>query len=150
MSRKKGDCRGGTVGKVTGERLGSEAATCAAGASWVFWCSSVRLSPARPLLMPHESPLESRRDRSSHFHSTPWSLILRTQESDPEQARAALASLCEHYWYPLYVFVRRKLGDAEQALDATQGFFAHLLEKDLVAEVHPSRGKFRTFLLTCC
>src|SRR5262249_18484201 len=84
------------------------------------------------------------------FHSTPWSLILRTQESNPGEAQAALATLCEHYWYPLYVFVRRKLGDVEQALDATQGFFTHLIESDLVGAAHPARGRFRTFLLTCC
>lgn len=56
--------------------------------------------------------------------------------------------LCGTYWYPLYVFVRRKGYDHEDASDLTQSFFARFLEKRYLKSVDASLGKFRTFLLT--
>jgi RNA polymerase sigma-70 factor (ECF subfamily) len=56
--------------------------------------------------------------------------------------------LCLTYWYPLYVFVRRKGHGHEDASDLTQAFFARFLEKKYLRSVDPSLGKFRTFLLT--
>jgi RNA polymerase sigma factor (sigma-70 family) len=71
---------------------------------------------------------------------------------DPERplAREALAELCSAYWYPLYAFVRRRGYDPERARDLTQDFFARALEKGLLAEADPSRGRFRSFLRTAC
>jgi DNA-directed RNA polymerase specialized sigma24 family protein len=56
--------------------------------------------------------------------------------------------LCRNYWYPLYVFVRRKGYNHEDSSDLTQAFFARLLEKRSLRTVDSSLGKFRTFLLT--
>ena len=56
--------------------------------------------------------------------------------------------LCGTYWYPLYVFVRRKGHGHEDACDLTQAFFARFLEKRYLRSVDPCLGKFRTFLLT--
>ena len=56
--------------------------------------------------------------------------------------------LCKTYWYPLYVFVRRKGHGHEDAGDLTQSFFAKFLEKRYLRSVDSSLGKFRTFLLT--
>lgn len=56
--------------------------------------------------------------------------------------------LCLSYWYPLYVFVRRKGNSHEDASDLTQAFFAKFLEKRYLKSVDASLGKFRTFLLT--
>jgi DNA-directed RNA polymerase specialized sigma24 family protein len=56
--------------------------------------------------------------------------------------------LCRTYWYPLYVFVRRKGHGHENACDLTQGFFARFLEKRYLRSVDASLGRFRTFLLT--
>jgi RNA polymerase sigma-70 factor (ECF subfamily) len=36
------------------------------------------------------------------------------------------------------------------AADLTQGFFAHLLEKENLRSVDPSKGRFRAFLLAAC
>lgn len=55
--------------------------------------------------------------------------------------------LCRTYWYPLYVFVRRKGFGHEDASDLTQSFFARFLEKRVLHAVDENRGKFRTFLL---
>lgn len=66
---------------------------------------------------------------------------------DSPGATAALERLCQTYWYPLYVFVRRKGHSPEDAQDLTQEFFTRLLEKKYIALADQSRGKFRTFLL---
>ena len=69
------------------------------------------------------------------------------QRDRPESA-AALASLCQLYWYPLYAYARRRLSCPEDAQDLTQEFFARLLEKDYLRQADRQRGRFRSFLLT--
>ena len=59
-----------------------------------------------------------------------------------------MEQLCQTYWYPLYVFVRRKGQSDEVASDLTQAFFARLLAKGYLRSVSADLGKFRTFLLT--
>lgn len=58
-----------------------------------------------------------------------------------------MEELCETYWPPLYAYVRRKGVGPDEAMDRTQGFFAHIIEKRMLDHVDPARGKFRTFLL---
>jgi RNA polymerase sigma-70 factor (ECF subfamily) len=69
-------------------------------------------------------------------------------ESDTLQAKAALASLFQTYWYPLYAYVRRRGYSEQDAEDLVQGFCAHLQEKHALAKADPQRGRFRTFLLS--
>ena len=83
------------------------------------------------------------------FRTTHWTLVLEAGQSDGDAARDALASLCSRYWYPLYAFVRRQRRTPHEAEDLTQGFFAHLLEKESLRRVRPEAGKFRSFLLAC-
>ena len=52
------------------------------------------------------------------------------------------------YWPPLYGYLRRHGHDREEAEDLVQGFFARLLERHDVGTADPSRGRFRSFLLT--
>ncbi len=85
---------------------------------------------------------------SSDFLSTHWSIVLRAVRSDDSEACAALAFLCQRYWYPLYVFVRKKGVGPEHAEDVTQGFFARLIDKQVLQQAAPSRGRFRSFLQT--
>ncbi len=85
---------------------------------------------------------------SSDFLSTHWSIVVRAGRADDSDAREALAFLCQRYWYPLYVFVRKKGLAPERAEDLTQGFFARLIEKQVLEQAVPTRGRFRTFLLT--
>ena len=40
------------------------------------------------------------------FDTTNWSVVTRASSVDPAQARAALATLCQAYWYPVYAFIR--------------------------------------------
>lgn len=81
------------------------------------------------------------------FQSTIWSVILRAQDRSDSERRAALERLCQIYWPPLYAYLLRKGHSREDAQDSIQGFFAHILEKDLLELVDPERGHFRTFLL---
>jgi len=74
-------------------------------------------------------------------------VIAAVRGPDPEAARAALSTLCEAYWYPLYVFIRRWGADPDAARDLTQGFFTSLLERRDIEQVRPERGRFRAFLL---
>ncbi len=83
------------------------------------------------------------------FQTTRWSLVRRAASPDDAEARAALAALCEAYWYPLYAFIRRSGKDPHDAEDLTQGFFARLVEKGVLAAADPAKGKLRTFLLAC-
>jgi RNA polymerase sigma factor (sigma-70 family) len=81
------------------------------------------------------------------FATTHWSVVLTAQGVDARRAQAALAQLCQAYWYPLYAFVRRQGYRPEDAQDLTQEFFARLLAANSLAGVHPEKGRFRSFLL---
>jgi DNA-directed RNA polymerase specialized sigma24 family protein len=82
-----------------------------------------------------------------HFATTRWSLVLEAGAELTPRGRAALATLCELYWYPLYSYLRRRGKTAEDAQDLTQGFFARLLEKQTLQVADRARGRFRSFLL---
>ena len=77
---------------------------------------------------------------------TDWLAIGQARQSIPETS-AALEKLCRTYWYPLYAYVRRKGYESHDAEDLTQSFFTHLLERPWLQDVHPSKGRFRSFLL---
>src|SRR5262249_21268234 len=51
------------------------------------------------------------------------------------------------YWYPIYVYVRRKGHGPEDARDLTQEFFAQIISKHHLRLADRNKGKFRTFLL---
>jgi len=85
--------------------------------------------------------------RREWFGTTSWSNLARAQGGDDELARAALEKLCQSYWYPLYVYVRRRGYKAEDAEDLTQAFFFQVLEKNYLGAVDRRKGKFRSFLL---
>jgi RNA polymerase sigma-70 factor (ECF subfamily) len=81
------------------------------------------------------------------FNTTNWSVVLKAGSGDTTGCREALATLCETYWYPVYAFVRRNGASAADAEDLTQAYFARFLEKRFLDDVHPERGRFRSFLL---
>jgi len=81
------------------------------------------------------------------FATTHWSVVLAAGDPDSPQAAEALEQLCRVYWYPLYVFVRRRGCPPEDAQDLTQEFFARFLRKEYFRLADPARGRFRTFLV---
>ena len=73
--------------------------------------------------------------------------MLRAGAAGSDETRDALNELIECYWYPLYAFARRCGNSHHDALDLTQGFFAHLLQGEALRSVSPDKGRFRSFLL---
>src|SRR5579864_1388902 len=65
---------------------------------------------------------------SSQFPTTRWTLVVAAGDPHRKEARSALVSLCEAYWYPLYAYLRRRGYPADQAQDLTQEFFIRVLE----------------------
>jgi DNA-directed RNA polymerase specialized sigma24 family protein len=84
----------------------------------------------------------------SDFPTTRWTLVVAAANPQRKEARSALVSLCEGYWYPLYAYVRRRGYPADQAQDLTQDFFIRLLEGRYLDRAQPEKGRFRAFLLT--
>ena len=80
----------------------------------------------------------------AQFPTTHWSVVLAAGESSSPATQAALEQLCRTYWYPLYVYVRRRGSSPEDAQDLTQGFFERLLERDLLADLRPTGARFRS------
>lgn len=90
------------------------------------------------------------------FRTTRWSLVLSAGKpstsraaGDPTApgAREALGTLAHAYWYPLYVYARRRGHGPEEAKDLIQGYFARLFERRDLEGLSPERGRFRAWLL---
>ena len=86
--------------------------------------------------------------RSSQFPVTRWSLVVAAGDPQRKEARSALVSLCEHYWYPLYAYLRRRGYPSHEAQDLTQDFFVRVLEGRYLDRADPEKGRFRSFILT--
>jgi RNA polymerase sigma factor (sigma-70 family) len=84
---------------------------------------------------------------AASFHTTRWTIVMSAVQSQAPGGQSALAQLYRIYWYPLYMFARRRGYSPEDTQDLTQGFFLHLLEHRALASVDRLKGKFRTFLL---
>lgn len=85
---------------------------------------------------------------ASPFATTHWSLVLKAGKTGSDHNDAALEKLCRTYWAPLYSYVRRHGHNPEDAQDLTQSFFERLLSEGRFSLADPSRGRFRSFLLT--
>jgi len=85
--------------------------------------------------------------KDGEFTTTHWSVVIEAGSAQSPDATQALERLCQAYWYPLYIFVRRQGYSPPDAQDLTQAFFARFLEKKSFALADRNRGRFRTFLL---
>ena len=81
-----------------------------------------------------------------NFASTQWSVVLESRRDSPNR-REALEQLCRAYWLPIYGYLRRRGQSAADAEDLTQGFFAFLLESDVLERPDPAKGRFRGYLI---
>jgi RNA polymerase sigma factor (sigma-70 family) len=91
---------------------------------------------------------DSSSDGGGRFDSTVSSMLIAASDPASPKQQQALARFYLSYWKPFYVFVRKKGRPREEARDLTQGFFVHLLERQILAKVTREGGKFRSFLLT--
>jgi RNA polymerase sigma factor (sigma-70 family) len=97
------------------------------------------------LSMPDPNPAD--RASNSAFPTTHWTLVQLVQTGPAEDAARAMESICQRYWYPIYVFLRRKGYSQHDAEDLTQVFFAELLTEDALHTVRSERGSLRSYLL---
>jgi RNA polymerase sigma factor (sigma-70 family) len=91
----------------------------------------------------HGPPVEG----AASFHTTRWTIVMRAAQNQTLGGNSALTELCRLYWYPLYMFARRRGHSPDDAQDLTQGFFLHLLQHGALVGVDRLKGKFRSFLL---
>ena len=77
---------------------------------------------------------------SSAFPTTRWTLVVAAADPRRQDARAALVSLCEGYWYPIYAYVRRRGYPADQAQDLTQEFFIRADGRPISRSCRPGKG----------
>ncbi len=86
----------------------------------------------------------------SKFPPTRWSVIDAVRSHDAGERQRALETLFAAYWKPVYKYVRVRWNrPAEDAQDLTQGFFAELLERELLAKYDPGKSRLRTYLRVC-
>src|SRR6476646_5376981 len=87
--------------------------------------------------------------RDSSFASTRWTVVRQAADSQTasQHALSALSELCQIYWRPVYVFLRRQGIPEHNAQDLTQAFFADLIESRAYTRADPTKGRFRSFLL---
>lgn len=97
--------------------------------------------------MEHRDDNEYPPTHGASFRTTHWSVILAAGQTSGPNAREALEELCQTYWYPLYAWLRRQNHSVADAQDLTQSFLLHLLAGERLLQVHPAKGRFRSFLL---
>ncbi len=71
--------------------------------------------------------------------TTNWSVVVTAGGPPSRAAEEALADLLRTYWYPLYVYVRRRGHPPEDAQDLIQGFFLELVGKGRLRFADPER-----------
>lgn len=81
------------------------------------------------------------------FPITRWTLIQQVNDESANDSRMALEELCQQYAQPVFAFVRQRIKSHEEAEDATQEFFARLIDGSLLQKADQERGRFRSFLL---
>ena len=88
--------------------------------------------------------------RNTSFPATRWTLVFEAQRETEPGSQAALAQLCQTYWYPLYAYARRSGKSHEDAEDLTQGLFGRVFNPEAFAkfDAREWRGKLRSYLLT--
>lgn len=84
----------------------------------------------------------------SQFPETAWSMIDLACNEGKVGSREHMGCLLATYWQPMYAHLRYKGVGHQQAEDLVQEFSLQILESDLLSIADPSRGKFRTLLLT--
>ncbi len=81
------------------------------------------------------------------FCTTHWTVVLNAARHSTTQHQDAFAQIYRDYWYPLYVYIRRRGNSPADAEDIAQSFFLHMIEKQALEGLEREGGKFRSFLL---
>src|SRR5215510_15176063 len=85
-----------------------------------------------------------------NFPPTRWSVVIAARSDDSAERARALDVLFAAYWKPVYKYIRLKFSrPPDDARDLTQGFFAELLERDLLSRFDPGKSRLRTYIRLC-
>lgn len=87
--------------------------------------------------------------KNASFTQTHWSQVRSAGNHLDPKNQAALATICQSYWYPIYAYIRRSGRGIHDSEDLTQSFFAMVIRKNLLATADPQKGRLRSFLLQC-
>jgi RNA polymerase sigma-70 factor (ECF subfamily) len=83
----------------------------------------------------------------SDFPTTRWTLVIAAADPQRNEARSALVSLCESYWYPLYAYIRRR-GYPATRRRISRRVFRPRAGRPISRSRRPDKGRFRAFILT--
>ncbi len=83
------------------------------------------------------------------FATTRWSLVFNAGNPQSPRHESSLNELCHRYWFPLYVYARRRGQTTPDSEDLVQGFYSHFLKKNYLRNLSSEHGRFRAFLLAC-
>ena len=94
--------------------------------------------------------MKRQRISHGHFATTQWHVIRQTSEGPDWKRVEALNQICARYVPAMVEFVKRQFFlQEEDAEDLVQQFVAdRVLAKELLMKAAPSKGKFRTFLMS--
>lgn len=85
------------------------------------------------------------------FPRTNLTALGRAQSDDPEERARAWQQIAAVYRRPIYLHLRLKWRKTPaEAEDLTQHFFLHAVERDLLGQYQPDRGRFRVYVRVCC
>jgi len=104
----------------------------------------------RPLRRLADEMAQNESIAGGNFPLTRWSVIEAARSNDATERTRALDALCSAYWKPVYKYIRLKFcKPPDEAQDLTQGFFAELLERDLLSRFDPAKSRLRTYIRLC-
>ena len=82
------------------------------------------------------------------FVMTRWTEIRAARTLDPKRRRKATGRIMARYWNPVYAYLIRKGNNHDKSSDLVQGFFVKVIERGLIQQADPDKGRFRSLLLT--
>lgn len=83
---------------------------------------------------------------TASFSATRWTLVQRSCGDDME-SKVALSELCESYYAPVVIFLRREGRTEDAARELAHAFFERLLAGQGLQRASPEKGRFRSYLL---
>src|SRR5262245_24210958 len=95
-------------------------------------------------------PFKDSQIAGGNFPPTRWSVVIAARSDDSAERARALDVLFAAYWKPVYKYIRLKFSrPPDDARDLTQGFFAELLERDLLSRFDPGKSRLRAYIRLC-
>ena len=84
------------------------------------------------------------------FEKTLWSTILKAKATDEQTRQAALERLLGRYRRPIIRHIQHSQRcDESKAEDLAHEFIQHWIRKEILKDLSPDHGRFRTFIKAC-